>query len=142
MDETAADRRTHGRRTAVAVVIGAGVLVALVALAILILADGPDRTTTGVVTTRELHRICVENTDSETECAHVDSPALTESFASGDCVEITVSAEGFLTQLARSDACERNVRSPDLRLTHDGQPYDAMLLPVANRPRNEQAGPR
>ena len=78
----------------------------LVAITILIIRDGPDRTVTRHVTSVEQRRLCVEgNGGRAPTCATLDSPADARDTEVGNCVQMRYSAEGFLVALSRSDSC-------------------------------------
>jgi hypothetical protein len=82
-----------------------GAALALVALALLIWREGPDRTVVGVVTALERHRICVQPSDGPTSCADVDAPIEIEGIARGDCVRVRRSAEHSLVSVRKTQDC-------------------------------------
>jgi hypothetical protein len=80
-------------------------LAALVVLVVVLINEPPDETITGEVTSVETHRICVRSGDRASICAHVDAPQRLGGIERGDCVRLTVSADGELEEVTPTDGC-------------------------------------
>jgi hypothetical protein len=88
-----------------AVLVIAGIVIALVALTVVIKREGPDRTVVGVVSVLEEHRICVGPPGSSATCAHVDAPTMTEGVQRDECIRLRRSAQGDFVSAHRAREC-------------------------------------
>lgn len=87
------------RRFLVAVAVA---LVALAALAIITIREGPDRTVVGTATTVEPHQLCVTPSGGPQVCAFVDAPQQVRDFSEGDCIRMRYSPDDILADAARA----------------------------------------
>ena len=83
--------------------VSAGLAI-LAVVTVLVLRDGPNRSTTGRVVEVDDRRICV-GADGGRRCVRVDRPPLVAGVRAGDCVAVRSSAEGMLEAVEPAQTC-------------------------------------
>lgn len=80
-------------------------VVAVIAIAIGIQLQGPDRTVMGTASVVEDHRLCVTDASGTEQCAHVDEPDRVADIRVGDCLRVRRSGSGILETVESAAGC-------------------------------------